>query len=266
MGTPWAGCEIGNRDSACLHAFGNIAAHWNMSVSEQCLLLGVDDDEILHDWMKRARAGDNVSLPKDILEGIGCVLSIYASLVILLNHDRWLGACAQSCSAISRQVRDVADGERKSQGPGRCRSVLAERTLQMIGHLHARRLPPSRCGVSVRNEDFIHHCASSIRTRIRCRFAGLDHPATACLPRHASSSRDRDQRSQEPLCRWKVHPHIRNRHPARGDCRRCGRRNPPHPILARRRTRTQLMTHQAICFIRPQGSRVSPTRTTGTWG
>ena len=123
MGTPWAGCEIGNRDSACLHAFGNIAAHWNMSVSEQCLLLGVDDDEILHDWMKRARAGDNVSLPKDILEGIGCVLSIYASLVILLNHDRskgWVrapnraplfqGKCAMSLMASGnrKDLEDVA--------------------------------------------------------------------------------------------------------------------------------------------------------------
>lgn len=62
-----------------------------MTVSEQCLLLGLDEDEVLLAWMQRTRAGDDVSLPKDVLEGIGCVLSIYASLVILLNHDRSKG-------------------------------------------------------------------------------------------------------------------------------------------------------------------------------
>ena len=85
------GSESANRDGACLHAFANIAEHWNMTASEQRLLLGVDDEEILQDWIERARAGDNVSLPKDVLEGVGCVLSIYASLVILLNHDRSKG-------------------------------------------------------------------------------------------------------------------------------------------------------------------------------
>lgn len=91
MGKHTVGSESANRDSACLHAFGNIAAHWDMTVSEQCLLLGVDDAEVLQEWMDRARAGNNVSLPKEVLEGIGCVLSIYASLVILLNHDRSKG-------------------------------------------------------------------------------------------------------------------------------------------------------------------------------
>ena len=94
-----------------------------MSASEQSLLLGVDHAEVLHDWMKRARAGDNVSLPKDVLEGIGCVLSIYASLVILLSHDRskgWVrapnraplfgGKCAMSLMASGNRkaLKDVA--------------------------------------------------------------------------------------------------------------------------------------------------------------
>lgn len=123
MGTPSVGSESANRDSACLHAFGNIAAHWNMSVSEQCSLLGVDDGEVLHDWMERAQAGNNVSLPKDVLEGIGCVLSIYASLVILLNYARskgWVrapnraplfeGKCAMSLMASGnrKDLEDVA--------------------------------------------------------------------------------------------------------------------------------------------------------------
>ena len=91
MSKPTVKSESANRDSACLHAFGNIAAHWDMTASEQCQLLGVDDEKVLQDWMQRLRAGDNVSLPQVVLEGIGCVLSIYASLVILLNHGRSKG-------------------------------------------------------------------------------------------------------------------------------------------------------------------------------
>ena len=75
-----------------------------MTVAEQCLLLGVDDKSFLQDWMERAQAGDDVSLPNDALEGIGCVLSVYASLLFLLNHDRSkrLGTRTKSSSAISR--------------------------------------------------------------------------------------------------------------------------------------------------------------------
>ena len=88
MATSSVGSESANRDRACLHAFGNIAAHWDMTILEQRLLLGVKDEDILRDWIERARAGEQISLPNDVLEGIGCVLSIYASLVILLNHER----------------------------------------------------------------------------------------------------------------------------------------------------------------------------------
>ena len=85
MSKPSIGSESANRDSACLHAFGNIAAHWDMTASEQCQLLGVDDEKVLQDWMERLRAGNNVSLTKDVLEGIGCVLSIYASLASVVR-------------------------------------------------------------------------------------------------------------------------------------------------------------------------------------
>ena len=82
MGTPRVGS--GN-------AFNNIASHWTMSTSEQRLLLGVDDEEVLQNLIDLAQVGDDISLPKKVLEGIGCVLSIYASLVILLNHERSKG-------------------------------------------------------------------------------------------------------------------------------------------------------------------------------
>ena len=62
-----------------------------MITSEQRLLLGVDDEEVLQNLIDLAQVGDDISLPKKVLEGIGCVLSIYASLVILLNHERSKG-------------------------------------------------------------------------------------------------------------------------------------------------------------------------------
>ena len=123
MSKPTVKSESTNRDSACLHAFGNIAAHWDMTASEQCQLLRVDDEKVLQGWMDHALAGDDVSLPKEVLEGIGCVLSIYASLVILLNHDRskgWVrapnraplfgGRCAMSLMASGdrKDLEDVA--------------------------------------------------------------------------------------------------------------------------------------------------------------
>lgn len=121
MSMSTVGSERADKDSACLHVFGNIATHWDMSASEQRLLFGVDDEKVLQDWMERARAGDDVSLPKHLMEGIGCVLSIYASLVILLNHDRskgWVrapnqaplfqGKCAMSLM-ISGNRKDLED-------------------------------------------------------------------------------------------------------------------------------------------------------------
>lgn len=55
MGKSTVGSERASRDSACLDTFGNIAAHWNMSTSEQCLLLGLEDEEVLRDWMDKRR-------------------------------------------------------------------------------------------------------------------------------------------------------------------------------------------------------------------
>ena len=109
--------EGANRDSACLHAFGNIAAHWDMTASERCKLLGVDEAGVLQEWIEHARAGDDVSLPEDVLEGIGCVLSIYASLVILLNHDRskgWVRAPNRAPLFQGRSAMSLmASGNRK---------------------------------------------------------------------------------------------------------------------------------------------------------
>jgi hypothetical protein len=94
-----------------------------MSCSQQMSVLGVNDEDVLKGWIDGAQAGDDFSLPNDVLEGIGCVLSIYASLVILLNHARskdWVrapngaplfqGKCAMSLmtSGNRKDLEDVA--------------------------------------------------------------------------------------------------------------------------------------------------------------
>ena len=124
------GSESANRDSTCLRAFGNIAKHWDMTILEQRLLLGVDDENILSDWVDRTRAGDDILLPKDVMEGIGCVLSIYASLVILLNHDRskgWVHAPNRAPLFGGRSAMSLmASGNRKDL-EGVARYLLSER-------------------------------------------------------------------------------------------------------------------------------------------
>lgn len=130
MSKPTVGSEIADRASAYLHAFGNIAAHWRMSVLEQCLLLGVEDEDVLQDWMERARAGDRISLPSDVLEAIGCVLSIYASLVTLLNHERskaWVRTPNRAPLFQGRSAMSLmASGNRKDLD-GVARYLLSER-------------------------------------------------------------------------------------------------------------------------------------------
>jgi hypothetical protein len=57
--------------------------------------LNVHDPAILEDWKVRTRAHEITAIPIDVIVRIGCVLSIYASLVTLLSHERsahWIHA------------------------------------------------------------------------------------------------------------------------------------------------------------------------------
>jgi hypothetical protein len=80
---------------AGLRTFLNIAELWSLSDDEQARILNVYDRVILEDWKARARADEITAIPVDMLTRIGCVLSIYASLVTLLAKERaadWIRA------------------------------------------------------------------------------------------------------------------------------------------------------------------------------
>lgn len=78
-----------------LRTFLNIAELWDLHTKEQMALLGIEDLATFNDLSIRARANDTVIVPMDMLERIGCVLSIYGSLVTLFPEERtsdWLRA------------------------------------------------------------------------------------------------------------------------------------------------------------------------------
>lgn len=78
-----------------LRAFLNIAKLWRLSDQEQMQILGVHDLATFEEWKVRARARESPAMPIDVIVRIGCVLSIYASLVTLVSHERsadWIHA------------------------------------------------------------------------------------------------------------------------------------------------------------------------------
>lgn len=78
-----------------LRTFLNIAKLWKLSVEEQMALLGIQDLSVFNDWAVRVQAYDAVAIPMEVIERIGCVLSIYGSLVTLFPEERtsdWLRA------------------------------------------------------------------------------------------------------------------------------------------------------------------------------
>ncbi|HJS12190.1 antitoxin Xre/MbcA/ParS toxin-binding domain-containing protein [Sphingopyxis sp.] len=78
---------------AGMRTFLNIAELWSLSDEEQLDLLGVHDLPTFEDWKIRVRAHEAVAIPIDMIVRIGCVLSIYGSLVTLFPEERaadWL--------------------------------------------------------------------------------------------------------------------------------------------------------------------------------
>lgn len=80
---------------AGLRTFLNIAKLWKLSENEQMALLGVQDLAAFNDWNVCVRTNCAVAIPMEAIERIGCVLSIYGSLVTLFPEERtgdWLRA------------------------------------------------------------------------------------------------------------------------------------------------------------------------------
>lgn len=80
---------------AGMRTFLNIASHWRLSKHEQLKILGISNARLYERWKEEVQRHDDVELPMDVVVRIGCVLSIYASLVTLFDHERtekWLRA------------------------------------------------------------------------------------------------------------------------------------------------------------------------------
>jgi hypothetical protein len=80
---------------AGLRTFLNIAVLWRLSDEEQMQILGIRSLATFEEWKVRVRARHAPAMPMNVIVRIGCVLSIYASLVTLLSHERsadWIHA------------------------------------------------------------------------------------------------------------------------------------------------------------------------------
>jgi len=78
---------------AGMRTFLNIAERWGLNSEEQLDLLGIHDPAIFEEWKVRVRAHEAVPIPVDVIVRIGCILSIYGSLVTLFTEERaadWL--------------------------------------------------------------------------------------------------------------------------------------------------------------------------------
>ena len=106
---------------AGLRTFLNIAALWKLSVEEQMALLGIQDIAVFNDWKAHVQVHEAVVIPMKVIERIGCVLSIYGSLVTLFPEEQtsdWLRAPNTNSvlggrSALSTMTSGNLDGLRK---------------------------------------------------------------------------------------------------------------------------------------------------------
>lgn len=84
-------------------------------------ILGIRDIAVFDDWKVHVQAQEAVAIPMEVIEGIGCVLSIYGSLVTLFPEERtgdWLRAPNTNLvfggsSALSTMTRGNLDDLRK---------------------------------------------------------------------------------------------------------------------------------------------------------
>jgi len=95
---------------AGLRTFLNIASAWHLSVIEQMKILGISDISQYEIWKHQVQEHDAADIPMDVIVRIGCVLSIYGSLVTLFDHDRtesWLRAPKMYASAREESALEV---------------------------------------------------------------------------------------------------------------------------------------------------------------
>lgn len=79
-----------------LRTFLNIATIWQLSERERILVLGSPARSTYHNWVSKAQAGRNISLPLDTLLRISAILGIHKDIRILFEDTQrgvqWLRA------------------------------------------------------------------------------------------------------------------------------------------------------------------------------
>lgn len=70
-----------------LRTFLTIADRWGWTVAERLLVLGSPDRSTYVGWIAKARTGQELTLPVDVLLRISAVLGIYKALKILFGSE-----------------------------------------------------------------------------------------------------------------------------------------------------------------------------------
>lgn len=71
-----------------LRTFLNIADHWQLSEAERLRVLGLPGRSTYHGWVARARRGEEIALPVDVLLRISGVLGIHKGLRTLFGSEQ----------------------------------------------------------------------------------------------------------------------------------------------------------------------------------
>lgn len=102
-----------------LRTFRAVADQWGLTERERIAVLGEPARSTYHQWMRKAQAGETVTLPLDALLRISGVLGIHKALAILFRDKgqalTWLrgahrGTVFQGASPLSFVIDGAQDG------------------------------------------------------------------------------------------------------------------------------------------------------------
>ncbi|MAS43539.1 MAG: hypothetical protein CML46_20345 [Rhodobacteraceae bacterium] len=102
-----------------LRAFRAIADAWGLTERQRLALLGEPARSTYHQWMRKAQAGETLSLPLDTLLRISAVLGVRKALAILFSDPdqglAWLrgphrGTVFQGAAPLEFMVEGAQDG------------------------------------------------------------------------------------------------------------------------------------------------------------
>jgi Antitoxin Xre/MbcA/ParS C-terminal toxin-binding domain/Antitoxin Xre-like helix-turn-helix domain len=69
-----------------LRTFLNVANEWKLTEEQRLLVLGSPARSTFHDWVRKVRRGEEITLSVDVLTRISAVLGIYKALRIIFSR------------------------------------------------------------------------------------------------------------------------------------------------------------------------------------